>query len=700
MQYGQRKRESLFGSVDSVALLLYLLLVMVGVVAVFSASWVEGSENFFAFSHNYIKQAMWAGISGVIALVILLLERRYFHMFALPAYIMGIFLLLACLAFGVKVNGANYFKYAGKSLMVAPDVDAEGLVKGVKMWDVTEGLDKAVEVVLNGAALAAPVKAAYASALGEVKLTLDEVTGVTTDAEIVIALALDGKATIFSATPPPAANVTPATNGTANPFAYALSSEVVEGTLKVNYTLNADATAVAINVMDAEGEVVATATGETAKGAHTADIAVADLAAGEYTWEVVVDGAQKAKMETFFATQFYHPRAVDVDNNFESPAFGHVYITEGMSTTSTAYYPTSRGGVGLFIFDPQMNGVKNEKTGKYAFMSDLTYTFISYGADLARVRVAEDGRIFVTRCNNAGDYILYAPSHEDLVKNNQFHSLLAGGSIDAETYLYNTADGFLAGPNVGFDVKGSGEDLKLATVIADKNVFAFNASGSRVDEYALGTAEVLPTPTMIPSLSGYTIAPQVTNVEYDSHGGMWYCQYRVTPNNSEPALIYIDANGEQRYFEGVGGMARGGGGIRLSPDETQIAISTSKTTFSIYDLEYLEDGGVELVERTRITHGIGTNCYDMAWDLAGNIYICGNSGEWMKGFALPRTEAATTKAASKYAFTIDDPTAIDEVEFDENAPVEYYNLQGVKVDNPSNGLYIKRQGNKVTKVIL
>ena len=37
---------------------------------------------------------------------------------------------------------------------------------------------------------------------------------------------------------------------------------------------------------------------------------------------------------------------------------------------------------------------------------------------------------------------------------------------------------------------------------------------------------------------------------------------------------------------------------------------------------------------------------------------------------------------------------------DENAPVEYYNLQGVRVENPSNGLYIRRQGNKVTKDII
>lgn len=32
--------------------------------------------------------------------------------------------------------------------------------------------------------------------------------------------------------------------------------------------------------------------------------------------------------------------------------------------------------------------------------------------------------------------------------------------------------------------------------------------------------------------------------------------------------------------------------------------------------------------------------------------------------------------------------------------VEYYNLQGVRVENPSNGLYIKREGGKATKVII
>ncbi|MCM1163791.1 MAG: hypothetical protein NC339_06050 [Muribaculaceae bacterium] len=43
---------------------------------------------------------------------------------------------------------------------------------------------------------------------------------------------------------------------------------------------------------------------------------------------------------------------------------------------------------------------------------------------------------------------------------------------------------------------------------------------------------------------------------------------------------------------------------------------------------------------------------------------------------------------------------IEDVVADEEAPVEYYNLQGIRVENPENGIYIRRQGNKVTKVLV
>lgn len=48
---------------------------------------------------------------------------------------------------------------------------------------------------------------------------------------------------------------------------------------------------------------------------------------------------------------------------------------------------------------------------------------------------------------------------------------------------------------------------------------------------------------------------------------------------------------------------------------------------------------------------------------------------------------------------VDTATGIDEL-VAKNAPVEYYNLLGVKVTNPEKGIFIKKQGNKATKVIL
>ena len=41
-----------------------------------------------------------------------------------------------------------------------------------------------------------------------------------------------------------------------------------------------------------------------------------------------------------------------------------------------------------------------------------------------------------------------------------------------------------------------------------------------------------------------------------------------------------------------------------------------------------------------------------------------------------------------------------EADADINAPVEYFNLQGQPVANPANGIYIRRQGSKVAKVII
>ncbi|MDE5594485.1 MAG: hypothetical protein K2I89_02795 [Muribaculaceae bacterium] len=45
-------------------------------------------------------------------------------------------------------------------------------------------------------------------------------------------------------------------------------------------------------------------------------------------------------------------------------------------------------------------------------------------------------------------------------------------------------------------------------------------------------------------------------------------------------------------------------------------------------------------------------------------------------------------------------STIAEIAAEENAPAEYFNLQGVRVANPDNGIYIVRRGAKVTKEVI
>lgn len=46
------------------------------------------------------------------------------------------------------------------------------------------------------------------------------------------------------------------------------------------------------------------------------------------------------------------------------------------------------------------------------------------------------------------------------------------------------------------------------------------------------------------------------------------------------------------------------------------------------------------------------------------------------------------------------PTGINGISSDVDAPVEYYNLNGVRVNEPADGIFIRRQGSKVSKVVL
>lgn len=93
-----------------------------------------------------------------------------------------------------------------------------------------------------------------------------------------------------------------------------------------------------------------------------------------------------------------------------------------------------------------------------------------------------------------------------------------------------------------------------------------------------------------------------------------------------------------------------------------------------------------------------------AYDPAeGALYLTARGN---KAFALLGAESTSAPqswgiVAAKVALPAGYTSAIGSVEVDdENAPVEYFNLQGIRVANPESGLYIRRQGSKVSKIVL
>ena len=124
------------------------------------------------------------------------------------------------------------------------------------------------------------------------------------------------------------------------------------------------------------------------------------------------------------------------------------------------------------------------------------------------------------------------------------------------------------------------------------------------------------------------------------------------------------------------------------------------------------DGVYTIDNVTFVNTGFKMSTQKGSWEAfnAGVLYVQN---------AIVNEEATITKGSSDdskisatgtFNLTIDlvnmtflaiDPltVAIEEVATD-NAPIEYYNLQGVKVANPENGIFIKKQGSKTTKVVL
>ena len=482
-----------------------------------------------------------------------------------------------------------------------------------------------------------------------------------------------------------------------NAYAYDIKVEHHTGNHVVSYRLNAPASQVKVQLW-ADGEVVKEYDGtnvaqytdenKTAvNNLNTVTIPAADVPEDTkvsfrvaVTSEALTEAAVAEK-----AYRFYHPAGVAIDNNTDSPYFGRLYMTEAMPSTSATYHSYGEGnGQGLYIFDQMLNPVTNAE-GSYAFKGGQTFqekfTNGTTSYDPRKVRITEDGRVLLSGQNENG-VALWEVNPEDL--NADFKPIISG---TPNGYDIQTADGqFMAAPNVSMDVKGKGSNLKVL-MLSNNNGGQFAYGGYRTDEYDLGTAtEWTTAPSRnIAALSGkYTITHTNTTVLYDNEGGIWYANSRATATADEPTLVHINAAGEEDYkVEDGGGLYYGGGGIAFNHDFTRLAIGTGSNTITVYAVSKDADGKPVLTEEFNFETTIGRNCNDIAWDIADNLYIVGNNGEWLKSFSLPRESGEVVVAApSKYDVSI----SSDEY------PAELFIIGGVTdpVWSPETGIKMKK----------
>ncbi len=453
-----------------------------------------------------------------------------------------------------------------------------------------------------------------------------------------------------------------------NPFAYGLKSELSADNSKVtvSYSLNADATSVKIVIMDGETAVKTVESDKLVKGVHSLEIPTAGLESNkDYTWKVEVTGAEHETVTNVNTYRAYHPSSIDIDVDPESPYFGRILCIEGnhsvKNTTSEIDYLGKGFGAGIYVFDPSFEKVPNGENPGYNGGNEFTTTHYA----VRRVRISQDGRIFLTAQNNGGVF-LWEVDPNDL---DSWNKVFQGTEKE---YTVEDADGnFIAGTNSGFDVRGEGENLQLLMLSASKS--GGSIATFRCDEYNLGTATTWNTVPSRENIAGasYMYVTNQSNAQYDKDGGIWYTQYRSNVEDAHPGLVHVTKDGEVDLIEYKTNLCNAG--FRFNKDFTKVIVGGKFDAENVGTIKYAtifavskdEAGKPVLTKELEIDMtNIGKNLNDFAWDYANNIYTVDNSGEYVAAYALPRTadEVVATPAAKKYVINLSATTFIENVE--------------------------------------
>lgn len=117
------KQATIGKGVDTITVLLYYALVLVGFIAIFSVEFREGDSFFqslLELKKNYSRQVLFIGISSLVAIFILLTDSKFFTTIANLLYMAGILLMLLTFVIGKDISGSKSWIALGGGFNLQP----------------------------------------------------------------------------------------------------------------------------------------------------------------------------------------------------------------------------------------------------------------------------------------------------------------------------------------------------------------------------------------------------------------------------------------------------------------------------------------------------------------------------------------------------------------------------------------------------
>lgn len=316
------------------------------------------------------------------------------------------------------------------------------------------------------------------------------------------------------------------------------------------------------------------------------------------------------------------------------------------------------------------------KSLKYIESEASTWTTYTLPIDYLTASTPEKINVILS----ANDYF----DSENIVKGNTlsldnikfaYYSRLEGVKVkgaavegfNPDKYEYTVAGAAPAAADIEAVVLGSGKSAKTDVKVDGNNVTitVSNENGEDVD----GKTSHVYTLTFSGAEAGKTYSGYL-NIEMN--GGM------MTEN--QPTAVVITETGDNKCTFVLPDLAldMGYGPVSLGKIEVPDVTITENNGVKTYAGKV---DGMKLMGGAIVADVVLNGTIDAADKVSMKIDVMWNN--------IPINVTFTS-----------DKAGISDITVDDNAEVEYYRLDGVKVSEPSNGIYIRRQGNKVTKVIV